>query len=105
MARPLPRPAPVTMEILDPVETADYTRKTKDALLARIMADLPDQRMKVSVHVPYGREDVIARIHREGRVLHIEHTSTGSSVDAEVEVAFVADLEDFLTEPVSSVQA
>ena len=30
------RPAPVTMEILDPVETADYTRKTKDQLLARI---------------------------------------------------------------------
>ena len=30
------RPAPVTMEILDPVETADYTRKTKDALLERI---------------------------------------------------------------------
>jgi len=30
------RPAPVTMEILDPVETADYTRKTKDQLLERI---------------------------------------------------------------------
>ena len=30
------RPAPVTMEILDPVETAGYTRKTKDALLERI---------------------------------------------------------------------
>lgn len=30
------RPAPVTMEILDPVASADYTRKTKDALLERI---------------------------------------------------------------------
>ena len=30
------RPAPVTMQILDPVETAGYTRKTKDALLANI---------------------------------------------------------------------
>jgi 1-acyl-sn-glycerol-3-phosphate acyltransferase len=30
------RPAPVTMEIMDPVETSDYTRKTKDALLERI---------------------------------------------------------------------
>lgn len=36
------RPAPVTMEILDPVETADYTRKTKDALLARIRSILID---------------------------------------------------------------
>ena len=30
------RSAPVTMQILEPVETADYTRKTKDALLERI---------------------------------------------------------------------
>jgi 1-acyl-sn-glycerol-3-phosphate acyltransferase len=36
------RPAPVTMEILDPVETADYTRKTKDALLQRIRSILMD---------------------------------------------------------------
>jgi 1-acyl-sn-glycerol-3-phosphate acyltransferase len=36
------RPAPVTMEILDPVETAGYTRKTKDALLERIRTILID---------------------------------------------------------------
>jgi 1-acyl-sn-glycerol-3-phosphate acyltransferase len=36
------RSAPVTMEILDPVETAGYTRKTKDALLERIRAILID---------------------------------------------------------------
>ena len=36
------RPAPVTMQILDPVETVDYTRKTKDALLARIRSILID---------------------------------------------------------------
>lgn len=36
------RPAPVTMQILDPVETADYTRKTKDALLERIRSILID---------------------------------------------------------------
>jgi len=34
------RPARVTMEILDPVETADYTRKTKDQLLERIRSIL-----------------------------------------------------------------
>ncbi len=34
------RPAPVVMDILDPVETADYTRKTKDELLARIRSIL-----------------------------------------------------------------
>jgi 1-acyl-sn-glycerol-3-phosphate acyltransferase len=36
------RPAPVSMEILDPVETAGYTRKTKDALLERIRTILID---------------------------------------------------------------
>ncbi len=34
------RPAPVTMQILDPVETAGYTRKTKDALLEHIRSIL-----------------------------------------------------------------
>ena len=36
------RPRPVTMQILDPVETSGYTRKTKDALLARIRSILSD---------------------------------------------------------------
>ena len=40
------RPAPVTMQILDPVETADYTRKTKDALLAHIRSILVDNLQK-----------------------------------------------------------
>jgi 1-acyl-sn-glycerol-3-phosphate acyltransferase len=34
------RPAPVRMQILDPVETADYTRKTKDDLLERVRSIL-----------------------------------------------------------------
>ncbi|MGA6924621.1 MAG: lysophospholipid acyltransferase family protein [Desulfosarcina sp.] len=36
------RPAPVSMRILDPVETAGYTRKTKDQLLDRIRSILID---------------------------------------------------------------
>lgn len=36
------RPAPVSMRILDPVETAGYTRKTKDALLERVRSILID---------------------------------------------------------------
>ena len=36
------RPRPVTMQILDPVETSGYTRKTKDALLERIRSILSD---------------------------------------------------------------
>ena len=36
------RSASVSMEILEPVETSDYTRKTKDALLANIRAILKD---------------------------------------------------------------
>lgn len=36
------RPRPVTMQILDPVETAGYTRKTKDQLLERIRSILID---------------------------------------------------------------
>jgi 1-acyl-sn-glycerol-3-phosphate acyltransferase len=36
------RPAPVTMQILDPVETSRHTRKTKDDLLAHIRSILID---------------------------------------------------------------
>jgi 1-acyl-sn-glycerol-3-phosphate acyltransferase len=36
------RPIPVTMDILEPVETSDYTRKTKDALLEKIRSTLID---------------------------------------------------------------
>ena len=42
------RPAPITMQILDPVETSGYTRKTKDALLARIRSILIDDFKKES---------------------------------------------------------
>lgn len=34
------RPVPVTMDILEPVETSHYTRKTKDALLEKIRSTL-----------------------------------------------------------------
>jgi 1-acyl-sn-glycerol-3-phosphate acyltransferase len=36
------RPAPVTMQILDPVETTGFTRKTKDVLLEKIRSILID---------------------------------------------------------------
>ena len=42
------RPAPITMQILDPVETSGYTRKTKDALLANIRSILIDNFKKES---------------------------------------------------------
>ncbi|MFO7715233.1 lysophospholipid acyltransferase family protein [Desulfosarcina sp.] len=42
------RPAPVTMQILDPVETSGYSRKTKDALLERIRTILIDNFEKES---------------------------------------------------------
>ena len=42
------RPAPITMQILDPVETSGYTRKTKDALLAHIRSILIDNFKKES---------------------------------------------------------
>lgn len=42
IGRFLVRRTPVTLEVLDPVETSDYTRKTKDALLQRIHTVLQD---------------------------------------------------------------
>lgn len=44
------RPTPVRMTILDPIPTADYTRKRKDDLLERVRATL-------TAHLADGRQE------------------------------------------------
>jgi GTPase len=83
----------------DPVRVSAVTGEGIGMLLARIAAELPDPRVLVAVHLPYAREDLVARIHREGRVLMLEHDSTGTQVEAEVDAALAAALGPFLSAP------
>jgi GTPase len=77
----------------DPVRVSAVTGEGITTLLARIAALLPDTRRHVRVHLPYAREDLVARVHREGRVLGLAHDDAGTVVDAEVDLALAAELE------------
>ncbi len=76
----------------DPVRVSALTGEGADALVSRIARDLPDHRRTVSVHLPYRREDLVARVHREGRVLNLVHDEEGTLVEAEVDAALAAEL-------------
>jgi GTP-binding protein HflX len=49
----------------------------------------------VDVLVPYAHSAVVARVHRLGAVLHVEHTDVGTRVAARVPAALAAELTDF----------
>ena len=77
---------------VDPVRASALTGEGAEALVARIARELPDERATVAVHLPYRREDLVARVHREGRVLLLEHDEHGTRIEAEVEAALAAEL-------------
>jgi GTP-binding protein HflX len=75
-----------------PVRVSAVTGEGTAALLTRIAADLPDPREHLRVHLPYAREDLVARVHREGRVVAISHDDDGTELEAEVDAALAAEL-------------
>jgi GTP-binding protein HflX len=83
----------------EPVRVSALTGEGAEALVARIARDLPDHRQTVAVHLPYRREDLVARVHREGRVLRLEHDEEGTLLEAEVEPALAAELVAAGSEP------
>jgi len=76
----------------DPVRVSALTGEGADVLVARIARELPDTRVTVSLHLPYRREDLVARVHREGRILSLEHDEHGTRIEAEVDAALAAEL-------------
>jgi GTP-binding protein HflX len=74
-----------------------------DELLARIARDLADPRRTVHVHLPYGREDLLAKVHREGHVLDVRHDSSGTLLSADVDEALAAELAPFMDQAASDV--
>ena len=77
---------------VDPVRVSALTGEGAEELTARITRELPDPRHTVAVHLPYRREDLVARVHREGRVLSIDHDEHGTRLEAEVGAALAAEL-------------
>jgi len=80
----------------DPVRVSALTGAGMDELRVRIARDLEDPRRTVQVHLPYGREDLLAKVHREGHVLDVRHDASGTLLSADVDEALLAELEPFM---------
>jgi GTP-binding protein HflX len=66
------------------VPISAVTGEGLDELLLRVEGSLPRFPLEVRLHVPYGREDVTALLHREAEVLDEEAGETGVLVRARV---------------------
>lgn len=66
-----------------------------DGLRELIAARLPHPDVDVDVLVPYGRGDLVARVHRDGEVLSETHEEAGTRLTARVDGALAAALEEF----------
>ncbi len=95
-------------DLLSEVDRARVARRFPDAVVIsalageglgtlgeRVAAAVPKPPVEVTVLVPYGREDVTARLYRDGEVLSSEATDDGTLLRARVgerELAAVGDL-------------
>jgi GTP-binding protein HflX len=66
-----------------------------DRLRELIAARLPHPDVDVEVLVPYGRGDLVARIHRDGEVLSEDHEPDGTRLIARVDGALAAALGEY----------
>ena len=73
-----------------------------DKLLARVDDALPSPPVDVRLLVPYVRQDVVARLHREAEVLRADPEEAGTAVDARVREDQLAWIEEFLVRPAST---
>ncbi|HXP18970.1 MAG TPA: GTPase HflX [Streptosporangiaceae bacterium] len=64
-------------------------------LLAEIDRLLPVRNAEVTAVVPYARGDLLARAHRDGEVLAVEHTDAGTALTARVPRDLAAELDQF----------
>jgi GTPase len=65
-------------------------------LLGEIERLLPRPSSEVSVVLPYARGDLLARAHREGEVLRLEHTDAGTQLTARVPPSLANELDRFV---------
>jgi GTPase len=61
-------------------------------LLAAVEQALPRHDTTVTALVPYGRSDLVARVHQEGEVLSLQHVAAGTEVTARVSPGLAAEL-------------
>jgi len=96
------------MDIADPDGLAALTQRYPDAVLVSartgegiehlvevLTERLPRPDRQVHALVPYGRGDLLARVHRDGEVLSERHTEEGTRIEARVGPVLARELEPF----------
>jgi GTP-binding protein HflX len=82
------------------VAVSALTGEALPVLLEQVEATLPAPPIEVEVLVPYDRQEVVARLHREAEVTASKETERGTEVRARVEERHLAWLQPFLVHPV-----
>ncbi len=83
----------------DAVAVSALRREGLDPLLLAVEGSLPAYPMAVTVLVPYGRDELVAMLHRDAEVLTSEPTDEGTLVHARVGERAHALVAEFLVEP------
>ncbi len=83
------------------VLVSGLTGEGLEHLLEAVAESLPRPPVEVTLLVPFGREDVTARLYREAEVLDTEETDEGTVVHARVAERHVAAVGEFITKPVT----
>jgi GTP-binding protein HflX len=65
-------------------------------LLAEVERLLPRPAVEISVMLPYARGDLLARAHRDGEVVSVEHTGAGTVLTARVPPDLAYELDRFV---------
>jgi len=60
--------------------------------LEAVEADLPHLQIEIAALLPYGRGDLLSRVHESGEVLSVEHTAEGTLLAARVGEALAGEL-------------
>jgi GTP-binding protein HflX len=74
-----------------------HTGEGLDRLRTRLGELVEPRETTVDVTIPYGRGDLVARLHNDGRVDATEHTEHGTRVKARVPAALAASLRPYAT--------
>ena len=88
----------VTERHEEAVPISAVTGEGLDALLERVAEEIPRFPVRVSLLVPYGREDVRAMLHRDAEVSSEEHMDEGTLIHARVGERELVLVRQFLVE-------
>ena len=85
----------------DAVTVSAANREGIEGVLSRVEAALPSPPLDVELLIPYARQDVVARLHREADVSKAAEGNEGTEVHARLTEAQLAWAGEFATRPVS----